>query len=356
METLDFETAGMSKEEIINARKFVNDIVKDARKASKHSECLWCGNKASLCNSHTIPQFILRNIANNGKLKPSSSLLNTDIFSADSGINNAAVFHLICRPCDGSIFQDYENEDAYRMQPTDKLLNQIALKNVLRDIYKHESEVELYKNAKDIAIQKNPFVGLFISILFDSQSEARERDVQDCYELYHDIRSYMDNNISGMKTIWFHTLDYVVPIAYQGMIALTTGFDGEVITNHYDFSEDYRVEYLQLVIFPLMTSSVVLLFTDNKNTKYDQFELAMKQLTDEERLKVINYILFLYTEDFFISPSISEEILENCKRVASSIHDLATVDEERTMSRSVVDFDLKRYDSIPNLLDPQYAQ
>lgn len=84
--------------------------------------------------------------------------------------------------------------------------------------------------------------------------------------------------------------------------------------------------------------------------------LVMKQLTDEERLKVINYILFLYTEDYFISPSISEEILENCKRVASSIHDLATVDEERTMTRSVVDFDLKRYDSIPNLLDPQYAQ
>lgn len=55
-------------------------------------------------------------------------------------------------------------------------------------------------------------------------------------------------------------LDYVVPIAYQGMSAIVTGVDGEMINDMFDYSPDYEVEYFHICILPLKYKTVVLTF------------------------------------------------------------------------------------------------
>lgn len=95
---------------------------------AKHETCLICGQKLPFCNSHTVPQFCLKNIADNGKVNVFDALIGTKLCSSDSGIKSSGTFHVICRKCDGTIFQDYENPEVYSDIPSNKILNQIALK------------------------------------------------------------------------------------------------------------------------------------------------------------------------------------------------------------------------------------
>lgn len=95
------------------------------------------------------------------------------ILNNDSGISNAGIFHIICKPCDGSVFQDYEKAEAYETYPTEKALNQIALKNALRDIYKHETEIEMFEASKQIMKEKNRILSLFVNPMFNAQIRAK---------------------------------------------------------------------------------------------------------------------------------------------------------------------------------------
>ena len=139
MNLIDMSTDGWTQQEVIEFRKLLNQQIKNARKESRHDACLLCGKKGGFCNSHTIPQFCLENIAWNGTLNSINTLIDSELLVNESGVNNAGTFHIICKPCDGKVFQDYEKEAAFATCPTEKALNQIALKTSLRDIYKHET-------------------------------------------------------------------------------------------------------------------------------------------------------------------------------------------------------------------------
>ena len=66
----------------------------------------------------------------------------------DTGVNKAGTFHIICRDCDSRTFQLYEDPNAYNSKPTDQMLAQIALKDVLLMISKRNQEREQYNNTK----------------------------------------------------------------------------------------------------------------------------------------------------------------------------------------------------------------
>ena len=57
------------KDDIIKASKAINSLIKDSRATSKLTECYYCGKTCDgFCNSHTLPAFCLRNIAEKGKV------------------------------------------------------------------------------------------------------------------------------------------------------------------------------------------------------------------------------------------------------------------------------------------------
>ena len=73
-----------------------------------------------------------------------NTIIDLPILKADKGVNEAGTFHLICRECDGKIFQDYEEPLNYEDMPTIKMLAQIDMKNNLKFISKRLMEKELY--------------------------------------------------------------------------------------------------------------------------------------------------------------------------------------------------------------------
>ena len=56
-------------EDIIDAKKKMNTILRQIQKNSKPEKCILCGRtQTSYCNSHSVPAMVLRNIADNGKI------------------------------------------------------------------------------------------------------------------------------------------------------------------------------------------------------------------------------------------------------------------------------------------------
>ena len=117
-----------------------------ARESAKPNKCILCGKEqTSLCKSHSVPKLSLVNIADNGKLLQSSAFLKIETMDLEKGINNSGIFRFICRNCDGTFFQDYENKDNLNMKPSEKMLAEIAVKDFLLQLDKRTLEYELYR-------------------------------------------------------------------------------------------------------------------------------------------------------------------------------------------------------------------
>lgn len=351
----DLNTDDLSKEQLIEARKMLGQFIKQSKSEAKHEECLICGQRAPFCNSHTIPQFCLKNIADNGKMKSFNALVGTELLSVESGVNNAGTFHIICRQCDSTIFQDYEDPQAYATTPSSKLLNQIALKNALRDINKHETEIEMIKSIKKMMHEKEPLLSFMMDSYFDSQITARSRDVEECYDIFNDAKNNLTSANSNYHLISFDQLGYVVPIAFQGMVALITGVNGEVINDQYNYDPNYSVEYLHLSVFPLENTSVIISFSNDKNTRMTAFENELKKMNITQRLEIINRILMWYAEDYFFSPKLPKEVSSQLEKAAQQMQDLVTSNPEQSLKNAVKDYDLRRDTCLPNLFSYEYS-
>lgn len=126
----------------------LNKILKEVRIEAKLDYCVYCNQStSSFCNSHTIPKFILKKIDDEGMIYNSNlytSLGLMDLIKKENGIKETGTFHIICRDCDSKIFQDYEDENNIIQNPTNKMMAEIALKNILKLWYKRNYEICLY--------------------------------------------------------------------------------------------------------------------------------------------------------------------------------------------------------------------
>lgn len=121
----------------IDFRKMLSKTLKESRNSAKLDKCYYCGNDcSSFCNSHSVPAFCLKRIAQSGEVLYLNSLIESPLMDVAKGINEAGTFHIICRKCDSTIFSDYETPENYSKIPTPKMIAQIAMKNNLKFISK----------------------------------------------------------------------------------------------------------------------------------------------------------------------------------------------------------------------------
>lgn len=147
-----------------------SNIMKPLKAKAKLSNCFYCNLKSDgFCNSHSVPKCFLKNIAINGKMYFSNTLINLPFLGQETGLNETGTFHLICRDCDSKIFAEYENPDNYNSRPTQKMLAQIAMKSFLKQISKRYIEANIYDMAANI--NKTNFI--------ETQSEVTELDLSE---------------------------------------------------------------------------------------------------------------------------------------------------------------------------------
>lgn len=329
------------------ARKKINNSLKQARIKSKPDKCIVCGKVTTrFCNSHSVPRMILKNIAENGQVMQANGLMGADIIDIEKGVNNSGTFQFICQECDGTLFQTYENMDNIKREMlSDKLLAEIALKDVLLMLSKRNVEREIYRKGSEL--------GKIYGV--EAMFETHDLDVRDYLD---DMNTYLSINEASSNCfhIVFHTiLPYVTPIAVQTALVLQKDLEGVEINNIHNYSSEVRMQNIHISIFPLEDSTAVIMFYHRRDKNYRRLLHQFNCLTDVEKLCYINYWIFKYTENYFLAPSFKREIDYNSKLVQLSRENDELPNLGYVEFKTILQYKAVKMDEIPNLLTSKYA-
>lgn len=292
----------------IKQRVFFNNIIKKSRADIKADSCIFCGEKVtSFCNSHSIPRVILNHVADKGKVLYWTSTSDIECLDTETGINKAGVFFLLCNKCDSNIFSEYENEENLTVNSliNEKILNkviaQIALKNTLSQIYQKKLGSKILLN------------GIGAEPLY---SKVDLCELYKEYEIIKRIVKRIGNRKSTDKLfniVWKYELPYTVPIAFQNEIALKFDLEGCKINDTLYPDPNYKIRMMHICIFPMESKTLILCFYYSKYKRYRNFSKQFAKLDDLTKLKVLNVLIFLYSDSWFISPTLNDIIISSDK-------------------------------------------
>ena len=97
----------------------------------------------------------------------------------------------------------------------------------------------------------------------------------------------------------------------KSAVAVVKDIDGNEINNIYDMDPNKRMQYLHLAIFPLDGKSIVLAFYHKRDKLYRRMLHQLNCMSEKEALEYINYLVFKYTENYYIAKKTEEEITSN---------------------------------------------
>jgi hypothetical protein len=329
-------------------------MMKKAREKTKLKNCYLCGKDAtSFCNSHSIPQFCLKNIAADGVMYSSNAAIEAPFGDEKLGINNAGVFHLICPECDNSEFADYENPSKYVDVPTPKMLSQIAMKTYLKEIHKRHIQKAMYENLESE-----------LGFKIGDRLEITNIDLGDLVKDFNYTRRELlkgrDNTAWHM--CYYKKLDYVVPFAFQSKVTLISGLANETINDVYDYSSGTdKFNDLHICVFPLDGFSIVMLFVKEGSKNLRKFYKTLNKLDPLDQLHVIAYIIFLYSEEVYINKRL-EDIIKNNKALkeaakkTTAVYSEGEIDIKQSIALAKEQFDLSKRAGFPNLLSEEYSK
>lgn len=133
---------------------------------------------------------------------------------------------------------------------------------------------------------------------------------------------------------------------------------GNIINDLYNIKKDYVIENLNLCVFPLEDKTVIIMFVNKDNRKYNNFIKQLKKLKEDEKLRLISFIIFNYSEDFFISKKSKDSLLNNpiLDMLTQNTTDIYALDEEMAKEfKNIKKFELMNYEICPNILDVEYS-
>ena len=339
-------------DKLIEMKRKVSDITKECRKRAKLNKCICCNKEvSSFCNSHSIPRFILRNIEKQGLVYSSNYFFELPIDKKEKGIMEAGTFHIICNDCDNYIFKDYEDENNLIEIPTNKMLAEISLKNILLTWDKRLFEIELYNKMKEISPNSSEFL--------DYKNEINYMDLSEIKWEYKRAKKIIDKNLkSGYKLIFYQKVDYMFPIAFQGHVCLYGDLEGNIINDIYDDNINTKMQYINICVFPLKDCSVIYMFYHKDDRNYCKFERQFNRLSFDEKLQLITFIIINYSEELYISPKVSTEISSNklIKEISKNTTELiACSPEDINMQQNEKLKELCNYKDVINILDKKYS-
>ena len=183
-------------------------------------------------------------------------------------------------------------------------------------------------------------------------------DVRDFNEELQFHKGVVDNNlISGYQILFWKVVPYKVPIALQSAIVLPKDLEGNEINNVFDMSDDVRMQFMHLAIFPFQEESVILAFYHKRDKLYRKIWHQINSLSEQKVLQFLNYIIFAYTENYFISKTIQTTIVTDEK--------LSLLGQENNGNPNLgflgpnnyfgVSYQPVKMDEIPNFLSGEWA-
>lgn len=323
-----------------NVFREIRDKKKEILNKVTQRKCLICGkNVDGLCNSHSIPAFVLKNIAKDGHVLRSSYFLPfVDKKDSYVGIKKAGRFFRICNDCDNIVFQKYEEEKNLLNKPDAQTMLAIALKIIL-------TRIDADTFLKGTIDEANP-------LKYSEYDTKRKYTKINISEELNSLVRYR-KGVFGKKNISFRLLywkmiDYVVPIAAQASLCLHYDLENNVIFDTSSFDIHKKAEVIYTAVLPLSNSSIIMMFVDENNKLYDRFIAQLRKREENEQLEIINYLLFLLSDDVYLAPYL--KLLEENKKFVF----ICNWEGFEPMEFESGLYKIKKRVSIPNLLNEKY--
>lgn len=302
----DFPELHLARELYVPIKTKISSYSRAGKIKAKPDACVLCGNKcSSYCNSHTIPQFSLNEIAREGKVCTNNRAVGMDLIDMDVGVKRAGTFRSVCRSCDQRYFSDYESPDMLKSgsEPSQTMLGEIAAKVCLLERYKANVQVELLQVAQsEFSLLKD-----LSNLATVRMQDHKEDDAQLAYAM-KSVKGAGD----GYKMLFDTLLSYTVPVAFQGQLTLASDFDGTLINDVFNYSESYRTEPLYICIFPLREATRIIVFCrSNGFPRYSRFYRRLKTMKYGHALNTLLKLIVAYSEELYISPALPEYVYSN---------------------------------------------
>lgn len=293
------------------------EFVRAIDKFTKVDNCVLCGKKiTSACNSHVVPQFILKEIAENGHVSYGHALHTININGLDrtTGVKNAYTFRLICKDCDRKTFQDYENPlnlenfDSLDLNTRKKILCEMAIKTHLSHIsMKYRRMV-----ARDL-----PTGGKLGTLEQEGKLIFAERIDMEEHERYIQmLRKFIKSNKNPFVVLYDKVLDYKTKLATQTVINYNYDLTGKKIFDPDLVIYDNECRYFYLMILPQKDKTRILFYIEkeylpNVQVIADQFQ----SLSDGDKLHFLFISLLIHDQQFYMAPSFAKTIFKKDKKI-----------------------------------------
>lgn len=303
---LDDDELQEYREAPVEVKQRMSVIDREVRDRAKADKCYYCKKSvSSFCNSHSVPKFCLRRIATAGIVLSAGKPLNIPFIDGEEGLQKAGTFRLICKKCDGRIFQKYENRDAYTNTPTGQIIAQIAMKNILQLISKRRYAIAQNRVLADIDIEH------YLLVEDDTDWIANLDLAEYEHAFFHAKVGSLGKHDKYYRLLFSRILNYVVPLAAQAGITLVCDLQGHVINDIYNTDNRYRTEMIHIAILPLESTSIVMAFVDSRDKRYNSFARQLKSLALDDQLLVLLYIVIAYSENVFYSKALESLLAEH---------------------------------------------
>lgn len=285
-----------------------NKRKKEIMSKYKNNKCYICGKEAPHCNSHKIPQFILKNLNGDGHYDIIAECLNISRLAGNKGTNNLQTFDLICRDCDNKIFDIYEDEEKLNGEITEDMLNKIALKNLLYDFYifryYYESNIKfLEENTDNLMEHFKQYSANDIQFYMDQMFNRHFNAIRTNSAEKH-IKTINDDKY---ELIRIETLPYRVPIAFQGCIVPYKDYNCKILNDVNTINNKTIYNFLHICVFPLSDKTKIFMFCKKSNTEFENFKKQINILNIDGFQDLILYYITLYSDDLVISKDIKHK-------------------------------------------------
>jgi len=292
--------------DLVEIKKQLSQLIKTATAEVKPTECILCMKpQTSFCNSHSVPRMVLSSIADKGMVLQANAFIGFEAIDVEKGVNNSGTFHFICNTCDNEFFKDYEEPVNLKINPSDKIMAEIALKDVLIQLSKRYIEKEMFK-----LTQKKTGNIENIQDLYDIQ----DLDIKEYTQEMSFFKDIINNNKTNeFQLLFWKLLPYKTPIATQTVITLPEDMEGNQINNIYDLSSTVRMENMHLCVFPLENETAIIVFCHKRDRKYESLLQQFRNASENTVLQYLNWLIFKYTENYFVSKSLKKVIEGNQK-------------------------------------------
>lgn len=299
----------------LQSKKEWSEYYKFVEKISQPDHCLLCGRKMdSPCNSHIVPKFILKRIADDGMICYGQSLHGNEknhglYFQTTTGINNAFTFRLICRECDKQCFCHYEkpesilNFDNLSIEEQKIILIEMSIKTHLS---------HLYMKAKMHSINLTSYPEEMELCHLLGRETANELDIKEHFYYIKSLKAFEKKTSFPFFILYDHLLNYEAKITTQTIFAYTHDLEGNQIFDPTNFEQINLAHYFYLMIIPFQGKTRVLFYIEKKNQAQVQPIInGFSKLTEEEKLHFLFISLVIFDEQFYINPSLEKNMLKD---------------------------------------------